>query len=127
MKNIEYHFDVNSVIGIKFVKESYTSFVWVEEKIKKRFLGKPKIYPAGFIDTSSYRGNIYTEGELLELGYKVYGFDERVNNLVCRKPYVVIYFGHKLTSDLSFESDEMATEWIEGLKNKSGKTFEVIK
>lgn len=127
MKNIEYHFDVNSVIGIKFEKESYTSFVWVEEKIKKRFLGKPKIYPAGFIDTRSYRGCIFTEGELLELGYKVYGFDERVNNLVCRKPYVVVYLGHKLEVNHTFESDEMATEWIEGLKNKSGKTFEVIK
>jgi hypothetical protein len=127
MKNKEYHFDVNSVIGIKFVKEEPCEwFIWKEEIVKKRLFGKLKIYPAGFYDESSYREHIWTKEELLERGYKVYDWDERVNNRVCSKPYVVVYLGHKLEVNHTFESDEIASEWIKNLKLTSGKTFEII-
>lgn len=127
MKNIEYHFDVNSVIGIKFVKEEPCEwFIWKEEFFKKRLFGKPKIYPAGFYDESSYSQHVRTKEDLLESGYKVYDWDERVTNRVCRKPYVVVYLGHKLEVQNTFESNTIALEWIENLKLTSGKTFEII-
>ena len=127
MKNIEIHFDVDSVIAIKVVKESPCEwFVWKDQTVKKRWFSKPRIYPAGFHDESSYTELIWTKEELLERGYKVYGNDERVNNRVCRKPYVIVYFGHKLDATHTFESDEMASDWIENLKLTSGKTFEII-
>lgn len=131
MANIKEHFDINQIIGIKFHPERSAGYSWVEAEPEKRiFFGLiPWRYgrPAGFTDAGSPLQWIYTEEDLKSYGYKVYSFDERINDRVCEKPYVVVYLAHELQISKKFETDSEAEEWVDQLKEKSGKSFEVIK
>jgi hypothetical protein len=130
MTKIQEHFDVNEIIRIKFFPEHDSRFEWVEATQEKRvFFGLIKTRsatPAGFLDKGSFDGTIYSEGDLIDYGYKVYTTDERINNRVTEKPYVRVYLSHELETHKKFETDEQALEWINELKATSGKTFEIV-
>jgi hypothetical protein len=128
MTKIQEHFDVNEIIGIKLFPERAARFKWVEATPEKRtFFGLIKTKseePAGFLDTGAFDSVIYTKEDLIGYGYKIY--DDRVNNIVCEKPYATVYLSHDLTTTKKFETDQEALEWIEEIKTKSGKTFEIV-
>jgi hypothetical protein len=130
MANIKEHFDVEQIIGVKFFPESKAGFDWVEAIPEKRiFFGLipwRSGRPAGFLDLRSYDGTIYTEKQLKGYGYKVYSYNERVQQRVCNKPYVTIYLSHDLQVTKRFETDVEAESWIGEIKAASGKVFEVI-
>jgi hypothetical protein len=130
MAKIQEHFDVNEIIGIKFFPERDARYEWVEATKEKRiFFGLIKTRsatPAGFLDTGSWDGAIYTEEKLIGYGYKVYTTDERINNRVTEKPYVRVYLSHELETHKKFETNEEALAWIDELKATSGKTFEIV-
>ena len=124
-------FDINEIIGIKLTEESVNvNYEWVDAVPEKRiFFGLIKTQsaaPAGFLDLNSWRGEIYTEKELVDHGYKVYTTDERISSRVCRKPHVKVYLSHDLTVEKVFETNSEARTWIDQLKLKSGKTFETV-
>ena len=45
---------------------------------------------------------------------------------VWNKVYVEVYLGYKSSVGKSFNTDDEALDWIDKLKELSGKTFEVI-
>jgi hypothetical protein len=124
------HFDPSQIIKIKFVPEWPTSFHWVEAKPEIRsFFGlrvKQKATPAGFVDRGSFGRKFYSEEDLKRFGYLVYPWGERINDRVCNKPYVLIYLKHEIQVQRTFETEKEALEWVESLKDSSGRDFEVI-
>lgn len=126
---MRHHFDVNSIIGIKFVGERKTTISWYDERKHKRFFGlfKDWVQPAGFYDNSEWEAVPYTKAELVDWGYKVYDTDERINDRVVHKSRVIVYLGHDLEVSKEFETVDEANEWIDLLVSTSGKTFEVVK
>jgi hypothetical protein len=128
---IQEHFDPSQIVKIKFFPERPTSFHWVEAKPEIRsFFGlrvKQKATPAGFVDKDSYFDRkFYSEEDLKRFGYLVYPWGERINDRVCSKSYVTIYLKHEIQVHRSFETEKEALEWIESLKDSSGRDFEVI-
>ena len=125
------HFDVDQIIGIEIIFERPAGeFDWVDATPEKRkFFGLIKVRsarPAGFLDSGSFQSTIYSEAELKGYGYKVYPDSERITQRVCRKPYVKVHLPHDLCVTQTFESDDLAKEWVAELKATSGKVFEVV-
>lgn len=127
---IKEHFDPSQIVKIKFYPERPTSFHWVEAKPEIRtFFGlrvKKKATPAGFVDRDSWFQKFYSEDEIKRFGYLVYPWGERINDRVCHKPYVTVYLKHEIQVNRNFETEKEASIWIEDLKSKAGKKFEVI-
>lgn len=130
MGNIKEHFDLDQIIGVKFTSEREADFEWVEAIPEKRiFFGLIRWRsgrPAGFLNRGSWNGTVYSEEALKRYGYRVYSYEERVDQRVCHKPYVTVYLSHDLQVTKSFETDAEAESWIEKIKAESGKTFEVV-
>jgi hypothetical protein len=68
-----------------------------------------------------------SEEYLIQSGYQfksvAYPSDDKQ---VWTKSYVEVSLGYKSSVGKSFDTDEEALDWIEKLKQLSGKTFEVI-
>ena len=130
MSSTQEHFNLKEIIGIKIIPERDAYFVWVDAVPEKRvFFGLIKsrsAKPGGFMDTSSYDETIYTEEELIRYGYKVYSYEERIEERVCEKPVVTVYLSHDIKCTKKFESDKEALEWVERIKKESGLSFEVV-
>jgi hypothetical protein len=128
---IQEHFDPSQIVKIRFTPERPTSFHWVEAKPEIRsFFGlrvKQKATPAGFEDKNScFDKGFYSEEDLKRFGYLVYPWGERINDRVCNKPYVEVYLKHENYVNQRFETEKEALEWVESLKDSSGRDFEVI-
>ncbi len=139
---MEINFDVNLIGKISF-RPSYhnDTYKWRNETITpnyKKFLwfkwrSGLKIEPEGFYELrSTYYGDDYwsfvPEDYLLRYGNMIK--DMRIGGgtqfkEVWVKSYVEINLGYKSTIGRSFETDQEAKEWIQKLKEQSGKTFEV--
>ena len=124
------YFDVSRIVSVYFRRETTcTNFYWVESEPIKRFFGlfdTGRFTEAGWCDNRDWKFVIYTEDEIRSYGYKVYSADERINERICHKAYVKVYLTHDNEIEQAFETDEEAEAWIESLKEKSGKTFEVV-
>jgi hypothetical protein len=127
--NKEY-FDVDRIISIHYRPENPVSWIyWVESKPIKKFFGlynTGRFTEAGWVDNSEWDENIYTDDDMRKRGFIVYDKDERINDRICKKAYVKVYLTHDNSVEQSFDSNKQAEEWIETLKEKSGKTFEVV-
>ncbi len=124
------YFDLSRIVSVYFKLETTcTNFYWVESKPIKRFFGlfdTGRFTEAGWCDNRDWEdGIIYTEDEIRNYGYKVYSTDERINERICHKAYVKVYLTHDNTIEQTFETDKEAEAWIELLKEKSGKVFQV--
>lgn len=130
MRTKEY-FDVSRIISIYFRSETpSTNFYWVESEPIKKFFGlinTGRFTKAGWCDFRDWKDGIfYTEDEIRGYGYKVYNTDERINDRICCKACVKVYLTHDNRIERFFETDDDAEGWIQSLKEKSGKTFEVV-
>lgn len=141
----EISFDVNLIGQINF-RPSYCSdtYKWREEEKTpkyKRFLLFFKVRdgvdvkPAGFYEKrSGYYGNPYylhiSEEYLIKCGYliKEIGNHDGISyrKEVWSRAYVEVSLGYKSAIGNSFDTDQEAKDWIDKLKQMSGKTFEVI-
>ena len=130
MSNHIEHFDVSRIVSIELRKESsLENFTWTESEPIKRFFGlidTGRFTEAGWIDSKDYYPIMYTDDDLRGYGYKVYLTSERLNERVCDKAYVKVYLTHDNEIVKRFETDSEAEEWIDLLKQKSGKTFETV-
>lgn len=124
------YFDVSRITSVYFRSETpCTNFYWVESEAIKRFFGlfdTGRFTEAGWYDNRDWDEAVYTEDEIRSNGYKVYSTDERINDRICHKAYVKVCLTHDNYIEQAFESDAEAEAWIESLKEKSGKTFEVV-
>lgn len=123
------YFDLSRIVSVYYRPETTCrNFYWVESEPIKRFFGlfnTGRLTEAGWCDNRDWDGTIYTEDEIRSYGYKVYSTDERINERICHKAYVKVYLSHDNTIEQAFGTDAEAEAWIESLKEKSGKTFEV--
>lgn len=140
----EIHFDVNLISKINYRKSYHIlKYEWKFEQTipkYKRILGIFKVRngvevkPAGFYEDKSYlfysNEPIYlhvTEKEIIQTGYQIkdapYPSDDKQ---VWTKSYVEVSLGYESSVGKSFDTDQEALDWIEKLKQLSGKTFEVI-
>lgn len=124
------YFDVSRIISVYFRSETpCTNFYRVESKPIKKFFGlfnTGRFTEAGWCDNRDWDEAVYTEDEIRDHGYKLYSADERINDRICHKAYVKVYLTHDNEIEQTFETDAEAEAWIETLKEKSGKTFEVV-
>lgn len=131
---MEINFDVNLIGKISF-RPSYhnDTYKWRNETITpnyKKFLwfkwrSGLKIEPEGFYE---HRWLFVPDDNILRHGYMIK--DMRIGGgtqfkEVWVKSYVEINLGYKSAIGRSFETDQEAKEWIQKLKELSGKTFEV--
>ena len=141
----EISFDVNLISQISF-RPSYCSdrYKWRMGETTpkyKRILGIFKVRdgvevkPAGFYEErTSYYDNTYylhiTEEYLKQYGYliKEFGNHDGISyrKEVWSRAYVEVSLGYKSAIGNSFDTDQEAKDWIDKLKEMSGKTFEVI-
>ena len=124
------YFDVSRIVSVYFRQETTcTNFYWVMSEPIKRFFGlfdTGRFTEAGWCDNRDWDEVLYTEDEIRSRGYKVYSTDERINERISHKAYVKVYLTHDNIIEQSFETDAEAEAWIGSLKEKSGKTFEVV-
>lgn len=131
------HFDVNLISKIHYRKSYHNNnYVWREEETVPKYKTFLLIFnvrdgvtvkPAGFYEEKShyYYSNepVYhhvSHDYLLRFGYQIKGKE------VWKKAYVEAKLTHGDVVGKSFDSDKLAKNWIEKLKELSGKTFEVI-
>jgi len=119
----EYHFAVRDIVAIKFVKERPARFVWYPaEPAYTRLFGLIK-YPAieeGWVDEGSYQESRYTLEELKDYGYVMR------NGTPHHKCHVEVFLEHDYQVSNTFETEEEARTWIDGIKSKAGKIFQLI-
>jgi hypothetical protein len=127
---IKEYFDVSRILSIFYRPEEPVYWIsWVESKPIKKFFGlynTGRFTEAGWFDNSEWDETTYTDDDMRKRGFIVYDKDERINDRICRKAYVKVYLTHDNSIEQSFDSDKQAEEWIETLKEKSGKAFEVV-
>lgn len=136
MENIEY-FDISRIISILYKPEhECNNYEWVESKPIKWFFGLIntgkftksgwKYLSCGLWDDDN--SIVYSDDEMRnKFGYIVYSTDERINNRLCNKAKVTVYLEYDNEICQEFNSNKEAEEWIESLKIKSGKPFEIVK
>ena len=131
---MEQHFDISRIIGIELRGITKTSYRWLPRKQKTFFFGLIKRnswYNEGYYDHGCYEecyesgcwdASEYTAEELRGYGYVV---DESTRT-VYNKPNVTVFLEGEYKIYRKFESDSEASEWVNGLKKRSGKEFEII-
>lgn len=142
----EIHFDVNLISKINF-RASYCSdmYKWRGEELIPKYkkvllffkVGDGfEVKPAGFYEERGgyYSDKIFylhaTEEYLKQYGYliKEFGNHDGISyrkEVWCRAS-VEVSLGYKSGIGKSFDTDQEAKDWIDKLKEMSGKTFEVI-
>ena len=142
----EISFDVNLISKINF-GPSYCSdmYKWREEELIPKYkrvllffkVGDGfEVKPAGFYEKRSgyYSDKIFylhaTEEYLIRCGYQIKEFGNHdgisYRKEVWSRAYVEVSLGYKSVIGNSFDTDREAKDWIDKLKEMSGKTFEVI-
>ena len=122
-KSTEYHFDIEQIICIQFTKERPSNYVFYPaEPAKSSFFGicKTPATDEGWVDESSWGNSRYTLEEL-----KNYGYVMR-NGVPSHKSHATAYLSHKCQVSKTFETEQEGYNWINGLKTKCNKTFEII-
>ena len=131
---MEQHFDISRIIGIELKGITKTSYRWLPKKQKTFFFGLIKRnawHAEGYYQNGCYEecyesgcwdASEYTAEELRDYGYIV---DEDTRT-VYEKPCVTVFPEHDHKIYRKFESDSEASEWVNGLKKRSGKEFEII-
>ena len=141
------HFDVNLISKIHYRKSYHNNdYVWREEETVPKYKTFLLIFnirdgvtvkPAGFYEDKSY---LFYENEpvylhvpddnLLRCGYQIKEFGNHggvsFRKEVWTKAYVEVKLTHGDSVGKRFDTDKEALDWIEKLKNSSGKVFEVI-
>jgi hypothetical protein len=132
-KKYESHFLIENIREIQLTKERPAGYIWIDEKIEiiKKwywfgFYKKEIKTEAGFYEKGYEHYAPHTEQYFLDMGYKIYPISERIENRICSKAYVTLSWKDGGSRGFNFESDDEAKAWIEQIKVKSGKTFEVI-
>lgn len=139
------HFDVNLISKINYRKSYHKKdYVWREEETVPKYKTFLLIFnvrdgfevkPAGFYEEKShlfYENDpvyVYVPNDyILKFGYliKEFGNLQCYRKEVWNKPYVEVSLGYKSSVGKYFDSDQEALDWIDKLKELSGKTFEVI-
>jgi len=143
---MEINFDVNLIGKISF-RPSYhnDTYKWRNETITrkyKKFLwfkweNGLKIEPEGFYERrhcyydygdSDVLWSLVPEDYLIKCGYIIKDMSivgGTQFKKVWVKSYVEVNLGYKSTFSRSFDTDQEAKDWIQKLKEMSGKTFEV--
>jgi hypothetical protein len=145
---MEINFDVNLIGKISF-RPSYhnDTYKWRNETITrkyKKFLwfkweNGLEIKPEGFYEERTHHYHFdgdrkyylhITEEYLIKCGYliKEFGNHDGISyrKEVWSQAYVEVSLGYKSDIGNSFDTDQEAKDWIDKLKEMSGKTFEVI-
>ena len=145
---MEINFDVNLIGKISF-RPSYhnDTYKWRNETITrkyKKFLwfkweNGLEIKPEGFYEERTHHYDFdgdrkyylhITEEYLIKCGYliKEFGNHDGISyrKEVWSQAYVEVSLGYKSDIGNSFDTDQEAKDWIDKLKETSGKTFEVI-
>jgi hypothetical protein len=145
---MEINFDVNLIGKISF-RPSYhnDTYKWRNETITrkyKKFLwfkweNGLEIKPEGFYEERTHHYDFdgdrkyylhITEEYLIKCGYliKEFGNHDGISyrKEVWSQAYVEVSLGYKSDIGNSFDTDQEAKDWIDKLKEMSGKTFEVI-
>ena len=145
---MEINFDVNLIGKISF-RPSYhnDTYKWRNETITrkyKKFLwfkweNGLEIKPEGFYEERTHHYDFdgdrkyylhITEEYLIKCGYliKEFGNHDGISyrKEVWIRAYVEVSLGYKSAIGNSFDTDQEAKDWIDKLKETSGKTFEVI-
>lgn len=122
--SIEYHFDVRAIVALKFVKERPVErFVWKPARpAKSSYFGlcKTLALDEGWEDESSWDSSRYTLDEL-----KGYGYILR-NGEIYNKCHIQLFLEHDYQVSQTFETEEEARAWIDAIKIKAGKIFQII-
>ena len=121
---MEYQFDVNRVIGIKIYKTEKSDWVWLPRKERpSRFFGLVKVPPfeEGFYSYGDYEYVPRTKENL-----ESYNFLVNEKKVVWKKCKVTVYLESEYNVGLYFNTDQEGREWIENLKNESGKNFKIV-
>jgi hypothetical protein len=142
----EISFDVNLINQINF-RPSYCSdtYKWREEEKTpkyKRFLlffkvrDGVEVKPAGFYEERTHHYDFdgdrkyyrhISEEYLIKCGYQIrHSPIANGGKEVWSQAYVEVSLGYKSAIGNSFDTDQEAKDWIDKLKEMSGKTFEVI-
>ena len=142
----EISFDVNLISKIYF-RPSYCSdmYKWREEELipkYKRFLlffkvrDGVEVKPAGFYEERTHHYDFdgdrkyyrhISEEYLIKCGYQIRHLPiANGGKEVWSRAYVEVSLGYKSAIGNSFDTDQEAKDWIDKLKQMSGKTFEVI-
>lgn len=121
----EIHFDVSQINKIHYYPEENLGLVRIPRTPQKNFWGN---------DSKRYFrepgwGKINKEGNPV-----IHYFDEDLEGERYKmtpdgpavKPVVYTHLFHGDYMTMYFETNEKAVEWLESLKSKSGKTYEVI-
>ena len=122
---MEYQFDVNRVIGIKIYESEKLDYGWLPRKERpSRFFGLIKVSP--------FEEGFYSEGEYSEYGPRTkekleeYSYLINEKKEVWKKCNVTVYLESEYSVGLSFNTNQEGREWIENLKNESGKNFKIV-
>jgi hypothetical protein len=145
----EISFDVNLISQINF-RPSYCSdtYKWREDELIPKYkkvllffkVGDGfEVKPAGFYEERTHHYDFdgdrkyylhITEEYLIKCGYliKEFGNHDGISyrKEVWIRAYVEVSLGYKSAIGNSFDTDQEAKDWIDKLKETSGKTFEVI-
>lgn len=128
------HFDISRIIGIEVFDKRRTSYRWLPEKQKTAFFGLIKRnswHSAGFYSNGCYEecyesgcwdAHPETADSLIGQGYLV-DHDETV----WHKPFATVFLEADCKVTKKFNTLDEVNEWVEFLKTKSGKTFEIVK
>ena len=131
---MENHFDVSRITGIKIIEKRKSSYKWLPEKRKTALFGLIKrnaYYSEGYYshghyqecyDSGCWDAHPTTRQSLLQSGYLIDS-----DNVVWNRPYVIVCLEYKGEVSQNFVTFEEAIQWAEELKQKSGKTFEIVK
>ncbi len=131
---MEQHFDISRIIGIELRGITKTSHRWLPKKQKTFFFGLIKrnawhaegYYENGCYDecyeSGCWDATEYNAKELRDYGYIV---DESTKT-VYDKPHATIFMESDCKVYKKFDTEPEATEWVNALKKRSGKEFEIV-
>jgi hypothetical protein len=123
MSKSEYHFDARAIVAIHFTKERPSRYVWAPaEPAKSSFFGlcKTPAIKEGWLDPTCWSESRYTLDELKEYDYILR------NGEIYNKCHITVYLTSKYQVSKTFETETEASAWIEAIKVKAGKIFQVI-
>jgi len=123
--------NIEKISSIKLVYETPAQDIkWKEPKPKKWFWQKNTPSHGYWYDIYNERLGKdieLTEDDLKNLGYKVYPWEQRINNRICYKSYVIIKMDNRdeIYSEM-FETEDEMEQWVQGLIDVSNKKFTLI-